>query len=319
MTSSEPGPALQTFLRRLDERLARQSFPPGTDVLRTAAAVLLVLGQRVGVDAPGVDRPGVDRPRVDRPRVDAEQANASSLAELLAGLAPEAEPSAQREVSATFGFDEFLARVSDRSGATEDTAHRITQAVFAELRRRLPAEAIRRVTSRLPADILVVWQAPETGQSSEGAILRQPGRPSRSPLRVESAGDPLLQNIERTACLPEHVDAASAFVAATCLAMLALPAEETVRLSRALPAAAGDLLSQCSLERQEEATPFGRQEYLETLSAQLDVTTQEAERIAAAVLGSVRQQLPEPEAHHLGALLHESLPEELRLLWRASE
>jgi uncharacterized protein (DUF2267 family) len=110
--------------------------------------------------------------------------------------------------------------VCERSEATEDTAHRITQEVFAELRHQLPAQAPRSVVSRLPADLLVLRQREHRGRVC-GCDVPHAGRIARR------AG---------------------------------------VRLRHALPAELGDLLASCSGEREEEASQFTADEYLEALA-----------------------------------------------------
>lgn len=121
----------------------------------------------------------------------------------------------------------------------------------------------------------------------------------------------MLQRIEAEVELPEPLGGAAAFVAAMCLVMLRLTAEQAVELRHALPATLQDLLVRCTLEREEEATRFGESEFLEALGAELGVSTVDAERVALGVFGVVSDSLPPAQVKRIAS----HLPKRLNVLW----
>lgn len=271
----------------VSRRLKGQRLAPQTDIARTVQAVLEVLLQRI-------------------PRGEARRAVGALPG--LAALVQSSQP-AQPE---RFAFDELIARVVAASGATEDTAHRVVQAVFAELRRQLPRATVRGISSQLPADILDVWATPEHGSSSEEAAGREPAPRTELPdeLRVSH---PVFDCIEATAELPPNVPGAAAFVATLCLFMMRLPSGRAESLREALPAPLEDLLFRCTQQRTDEATVFDRAEFSDALAAELDVPTEDAARVAASVLRCVAQVVPEAQRTEVSR----HLPQDLRALWQA--
>jgi len=268
-------------------RLATAALSPGTDVERTIQSVLKVLTERLSGGA------------------------ARQLLKALPGLP--ALNTERDEAPAVFGFDEFLERVARDSEATLDTAHIVCQAVFVELRQRLPREAARQVASQLPADIFAVWETDAVGATSDRAA-RRAERPFPPPAELRIS-HPILQRIEREVKLPDDVTGAGAFVVAMCLLLLRIPGNGAARARDALPAPLQDLLFGCTQERLEPVTPFDKSEFLEAIGAELGVSQSHAEQIAQAVFLAVRECLPEREQTQIRA----HLPNELQTLWSGIE
>jgi uncharacterized protein (DUF2267 family) len=288
----EPSTESQRFMQHVDERLAGQRLAPDTDINRTIAAVLSVLAQRLS------------------------GAKAQQLEETLGGIVPFPEGTDASEgftEGSAFGFDEFVARVVQQAGATEDAAHRVTQAVFGELRRQLPAETLRSIASRLPSDILAIWTSPETGKSSQEASRQEPEPATTPELPADllAASHPLLQRIEAEVELPPPLNGAAAFAATMCLLMLRLGAEQATELRRRLPDALQDLLFRCTQEREEDATRFGEAEFLEALGAELGAPTDVAEQVALGVFRVVCESLPPDDVKRIAS----QLPKGLNVLW----
>lgn len=277
-------PFMPAVVDRLGRRLA-----PDTDIARTAKAVINLLDQRL---SSGEARP-------------------------LAQALPELAPLIDRKddgADVRFGFEDLIDRVVKASGSAREAALQVAEAVFAELRERLPQDKRRSIAGRLPADMMLVWTTPDAGPSSDGsdaqgrrhAALARPALAAR--LHVEH---PILQAIERRAALPAGMTGAAAFVATLCLMTLRLTAGRAAQLRASLPPPLADLLFECSQDRDEAPTEFSRADYLDVLGAELGVPSEGAERVARAVFEALAEALPRPEA---GALAG-AVPVDLRPLW----
>jgi uncharacterized protein (DUF2267 family) len=111
-------------------------LPPGVHGTDAAAAVLCVLAQRLsGGEARDL------------------------VATLPEGLRPLVEPCARHrgEEGERFDRDEFLRRVAARLHVTVPQAEEIARAVFAAVRRTLPAKEVHDVASQLPRELEALW------------------------------------------------------------------------------------------------------------------------------------------------------------------
>lgn len=283
--ASTHGSASTAFFRAVEKRLEGQRIAADTEAYRTTAATLHVLMERLS------------------------GGEAQRVAHNLPELAPLLADGDLDRAAARFGFDEFLARVMRESGATEDAAHRITQAVFAELRERLDPSVLRGIASQLPSDIFVVWNTPTRGRSSEEYAGREPA-PPRPDLPDElELSHPVLERIASEIELPEGVSAGAALVVTLCPLLLALPASRAAETRDALPAPLRDLLARCTSERDEEPTSFGASDLLETIGAELGVDRRRAEHIARTIFAALEPALPEGALEALRAQLQPELAE----------
>lgn len=285
-SSSRDGSApARSFSEAVAERLEGQRLAPGTDIARTVGAVLGVLLQRIS----------------------------SGEARRAVGALPgvtllETSSATGRAAGARFDFDELVQRVAAASETAEDTARGIALAAFAELRAALPPHAVRSIASQLPADILALWTRTDAERPRDPAARTPaPARPLPDALRVRH---PFFDELEARARLPQGVTGAAAFVATMCLLSTHLTSDLATRTRRALPAPLHDLLFRCGQLRVDEVTRFTRAEFLDTLGAALDVSTDAARSIAACVLDAVTALLPETLRAELGA----QLPADLRSL-----
>jgi uncharacterized protein (DUF2267 family) len=64
------------------------------------------------------------------------------------------------EEADVFGRGEFIGRVSGQLGVDAGTAEEIAKAVFAAVRKQMPAEEIDHILSQLPQDLKELWRAP---------------------------------------------------------------------------------------------------------------------------------------------------------------
>jgi uncharacterized protein (DUF2267 family) len=144
-------------------------------------------------------------------------------------------------------------------------------------------------------------------------VSPQPTTPPDDRVPAElRASHPVLQRIERSVKLPGLVTGAGAFAATMCLLLLRVRAAEATHLRQALPEALQDLIFRCAQEREEEPTQFKGSEFLEVLASELGAPRADAERIALAVFGCVREVLPLAELKRLSS----QLPHDLNELWR---
>lgn len=123
---------------------------------------------------------------------------------------------------------------------------------------------------------------------------------------------PVLDRIEGSRALPRDVDAADAARAVLCALSSRVSREEALRLAGSLPAELGSLVHPCIRHRREEAEAFDRPEFLRRVAQDLRVTSEEADRIACAVVSALKDRIPADEVQQIG----DQLPGDLKELWQ---
>jgi uncharacterized protein (DUF2267 family) len=79
-----------------------------------------------------------------------------------------------------------------------------------------------------------------------------------------------------------------------------------------VPLSVGTLFARCVLHRDERASAFDLPSFLETVAAHLNLSADEAEPVARAVLSVIQSCLSPEVVGHVAS----QLPAELELLWR---
>lgn len=96
-----------------------------------------------------------------------------------------------------------------------------------------------------------------------------------------------------------------------CLVEQRILDTEAKQLEAQLPEKVRQLLKRCAKHEGKPAKKYGLLEFLSTVADELDTTPNEAERLARAVLGTVREHITEGEAEDVIG----QLPADLQALW----
>jgi uncharacterized protein (DUF2267 family) len=197
-----------------------------------------------------------------------------------------------------FGVDEFVHRVAEREGVSEERAKEHATAVFAALGRALAGKELHDMVDELPKDF---HELVEAALQARGEALL--------PDEPQVDADEFIRRVAARAGLDfdEAVLATTAVLEALGYRINRGEAEEIETfLPRELhpPIDLGETASGGS------ARGLTLEEFLERIADLEDVRREEARTHAHAVLVTLREALPEPEVHNLLA----QLPDEYRPL-----
>lgn len=200
------------------------------------------------------------------------------------------------------GRVELVSQTADWLGVTPKTAERICAGILSVVREWLPPPIRDHIAAQLPADLQDLWFTTPDRE----AVPTPPGEPELLQARI-------FAEIERTAVLPRDVDVADAFMAVMCIFSQRLSGGEARHVLLGLPSSLRPLVTTCMAHRSEGADVFDREELVQRVGLHLHLESmpESAERIVRAVLGAVKQCLPEREVEDTAS----QLPHDLRTLW----
>ncbi len=198
------------------------------------------------------------------------------------------------------GRAELFDRVGGDLGVAPASAELIVSAVFRALQQLVPADVIAHTAQQLPHDLRHLWLSPMPMATEDIAgdldLLRQ-----------------VLDGIERSGAMLEHVSPRDAFSSVMCLFEQRLSGGEARDLLLGLPRTLRPFVERCILERREEPTTFGLDELSANVAQDLGVELNEADAIVVAVIAAVTRVLPEEELARVAS----QLPDDIRDVWLA--
>jgi uncharacterized protein (DUF2267 family) len=273
------GAEAQRLYRDVEDQTKLPSHVTGADAID---AVLCVLSQRLsGGEA------------------------ADMLQALPAPARPRRCPRHHQERPDLFGRLGFIERVAAHLRVSNEEAEAIARAVLAVVPRWLPRKEVQHVSSQLPPDLRQLWlsplEAPPIMSPLGGA---SPAPADRLALRV-------FEEIKGSGLLPPDVTEADALAAVLCPLCQRLSRGEAKDLLLALPPGLRPLLERCALHRAEEGEKFHREELLQRIAQQLNVSAAQAEAIARLVFTALQRALPAKEIRDVAS----QLPSDLQSLW----
>jgi uncharacterized protein (DUF2267 family) len=192
-----------------------------------------------------------------------------------------------------FGLAEFLHRVAEREGVTEETAQEHAKAVFAALGKALDGNDLHGMVSELPKDFDELVAAAREAHE-ETFLLDAP--------RI--GADEFVRRVAARAGL-DFNDAVLATTAVLEAVGYRIPRGEAEEIEAFLPRELHPPIDLGETASGGAARRLTLQEFLDRIGDIESVRRDDAREHAHAVLVTLREALPEPEAHHLLSLLPE--------------
>lgn len=208
----------------------------------------------------------------------------------------------------------FIRRIAEHLKIDREAATRVTRAVFAAARKRLPEREIRGVSSQLPADLEDLWMGEDRPVPPKAVFTgRAPAEAAPVPPPDRELDHPLTREVARSGELPAGATGAGALGAVLCILSQRLTAGDA-RHFLELPAELHPILGGCIESRPEEGGRFGSTEYLRRLGAHLGCDEDRAAAVAQAGMSAAKSVLSERAIEAIAA----QLPPDLESLWRSA-
>lgn len=128
---------------------------------------------------------------------------------------------------------------------------------------------------------------------------------------VDDVSEHIFRQIEQSGALPSNLTAPEAVGATLCTLSRRLSGGEARDLAAALPSTIQAIVQPCATHRDEEPEVFSRREFLDTLSEQLHIDTDQARAVSQAVFAAVEREIPMKEVTDIES----QLPADLKDLW----
>jgi len=165
------------------------------------------------------------------------------------------------------------------------------------------------------SDIARVENAEEAVHTMRSIAIREavvvtPG-PEQAGAEADETSRRIFQQIERSGVLPAELSASEAASAVLCLLSLRLGGKEARSMAGNLPLTLRRIVRQGMTRRTERPDIFGREEFIQRLAEELQMTTESAEAVSRAVFSAVQAEFPMAETASIAA----QLPRDLKDFW----